>query len=191
VLPMRRTACSPCPRSGRRPWRRRRWRCDRSRGPPHSALGSTRRAQPLLFELDAVGRCRGNGCPAQQPRTCPVGRTGFGSPGPWPVAVTDGRLSVLRCGLVGSSHHAILRSRACHTFPSPRLETLGASFRSRWLLPRAGDVLQRILPPRNHFGTELVCPDPPAQVRQFRLHPLPTYGTNSCSLSVRHPPGSE
>src|ERR1700682_338087 len=130
---------------------------------------------PLLLELAVVGRCRGNGCPAQHPRSCPVGRTGFGSPCPWPVAVTDNRPRVARCGLVGSSHDVTLWSRACHTFPSPRLVALGRVWRSRWPRPRIGDVLKGILPPRTYVGVELVSPDPSAVVRQFRLHPLPTY----------------
>ena len=73
------------------------------------------------MKLAVVGRCRGNGCPAQLPRSCPAGWAGFGSPCPWPVAVPGARRSVIGCGLVGSSHDAILWSRACHTFPSPRL----------------------------------------------------------------------
>jgi hypothetical protein len=76
---------------------------------------------PSLMELAVVGRCRGNGCPAQVPRSCPAGRMGCGSPRPWPVAVPGTHRSVIGRGLVGSSHHAILWSRACHTFPSPHL----------------------------------------------------------------------
>jgi hypothetical protein len=37
---------------------------------------------PLQLMLAVVGRCRGNGCPAQVPRSCPAGWAGFGSPHP-------------------------------------------------------------------------------------------------------------
>src|ERR1700720_4608547 len=91
------------------------------------ALRRTPTVTRVLVKLAVVGRCRGNGCPAQLSRSCPAGWAGFGSPCPWPVAVPGARRSVIECGLVGSSHGSILWSRACHTFPSPRLETLGAS----------------------------------------------------------------
>src|ERR1700737_2299230 len=106
------------------------------RGVPHRAGGQRARARRqggarsvdvCLTVTREVGRFAGNGCPAQLPRSCPAGRAGFGSPCPWPVAVPGARRSVIECGLVGSSHDAILWSRACHTFPSPRLMTLGAS----------------------------------------------------------------
>jgi hypothetical protein len=61
----------------------------------------------------------------------------------WPVAVSGTHLSVIGRGLVGSSHDAILRSRACHTFPSPRRQTLGASADYRGGCPVSGDVLRR------------------------------------------------
>jgi hypothetical protein len=83
-------------------------------------------SEPLLVKLAVVGRCRGNGCPALQLRSCPVGCAGFGSPCPWPVAAV-GHPLVLGCGLVGSSHATILWSCACHTFPSPRPKAVGAS----------------------------------------------------------------
>jgi hypothetical protein len=55
------------------------------------------RLQPLLVKLAVVGRCRGNGCPALQLRSCPVGCAGFGSPCPWPVAAV-GHPLVFGCG---------------------------------------------------------------------------------------------
>jgi hypothetical protein len=83
----------------------------------------------------------GNGCPVRVPRSCPAGWAGFGSPCPWPVAVSGIHLSVIGRGLVGSSHDAILWSRACHTFPSPRLVALGASADHGGGCLVSGDVL--------------------------------------------------
>jgi hypothetical protein len=126
--------------------------------PPHTS--------PLLVKLAVVGRCRGNGCPALQLRSCPVGCAGFGSPCPWPVAAI-GRLLVVGCGLVGSSHHTILWSCACHTFPSPRPQALGASADHRGGCLVSGDVFIGGAPvpvsPRAAVrGVDRVEPDPTA-----------------------------
>src|ERR1700724_490501 len=127
---------------------------------------------PLLVRLAVVGRCRGNGCPAQLRRSCPAGWAGFGSPCPWPVAVPGARLSVIGCGLVGSSHDAILWSRACHTFPSPRLMTLGASSDHGGGCLVSGDVFiwdaQVMASPRAAVGGRR-SPDAPCRVNCLLL----------------------
>lgn len=110
------------------------------------AASRTRCVVPLLVWWAIVGRYRGNGCPVQLPHSYPAGRAGFGSPLPWLVAVPGTHLSVIVRGLVGSSHDAILWSRACHTFPSPCLMALGASTDHRGGCLVSGDVLIRPAP---------------------------------------------
>ena len=100
-------------------------------------------------------------------RSCPAGRTGFGSPYPWPVAAPGIRRSVIGCGLVGSSQDAILWSRACHTSPSPHLNGLGRDTRSPWLVPGAGG--------RSHTVCVL------ALARQQRR--LPSASAHRCSVN--------
>ena len=80
------------------------------------AASRTRCVVPLLVWWAIVGRYRGNGCPVQLPHSYPAGRAGFGSPLPWLVAVPGTHLSVIVRGLVGSSHDAILWSRASTPF---------------------------------------------------------------------------
>jgi len=95
---------------------------------------------PLRLKLVVVGQlCRGNGCPAWVTVFVPAGRARFGSWRPWPVAIT-GRPRLLRSGLVGSSHGAILWLRACHTFPAPGAIALGATPDHRGGRLVSGDV---------------------------------------------------
>ena len=57
------------------------------------------------------------------------------------MAAIGVRLRGVGCGLVGSSRATILWSLACHTFPSPRLESLGASADHGGGCLVSGDVL--------------------------------------------------
>lgn len=96
--------------------------------------------------LAVVGqRCRGNGCPARITAYVPARRARFGSSRPWPVAVPS-RPRLLRSGLVGSSHRAILWSLRCHTFPTPGRKAWAATLDHRGGCLVSGDVGVGTLP---------------------------------------------